>query len=37
MGSCLIVGSAYTNGKVEQANGIIGNTLRAFANWRKDD
>jgi hypothetical protein len=33
MGSCLIIGSAYyksTNAKVEQANGIISDTLRAF-------
>jgi hypothetical protein len=34
MGSTLIVGSAYhnnTNAKVERANGVIGDTLRAFA------
>ena len=40
MGSCLIVGSAYhknTNAKVERANGVIGDTLRAYANARKDD
>ena len=40
MGSCLIVGSAYhknTNAKVERANGVIGDTLRAYANGRKDD
>ena len=40
MGSCLIIGSAYhknTNAKVERANGVIGDTLRAFANGRKDD
>ena len=40
MGSCLIVGSAYhknTNAKVERANGVIGDTLRAVANGRKDD
>jgi hypothetical protein len=40
MGSCLIFGSAYhknTNAKVERANGVIGDTLRAFANGRKDD
>ena len=40
MGSSLIVGSAYhknTNAKVERANGVIGDTLRAFANARKDD
>ncbi len=39
-GSCLIVGSAYhknTNAKVERANGVIGDTLRAFANGRKED
>ena len=40
MGSSLIVGPAYhknTIAKVEQANGVIGDTLRAFANGRKDD
>ncbi len=40
MGSCLIVGSAYhknTNAKVERANGVIGDTLRAYANVCKDD
>ncbi len=40
MGSCLIVGSAYyknTNTKVELANGVISDTLRAFANGRKED
>ena len=40
MGSCLIVGTAYhknTNAKVERANGVIGDTRRAFANGRKDD
>jgi hypothetical protein len=40
MGSSLIVGSAYhknTNAKVERANGVIGDTLRAYANGRKDD
>jgi hypothetical protein len=39
MGSSLIVGSAYhkkTNAKVERANCVIGDTLRAFANGRKD-
>jgi hypothetical protein len=39
-GSCLIVGSAYhknTNAKVERANGVVSDTLRAFANGRKDD
>ena len=38
MGSCL--GSAYhknTNAKVERANGVISDTLRAYANGRKDD
>ncbi len=38
MGSCLIVGSAYrknTNVKAERANGVIGDTLRAYANGRK--
>jgi hypothetical protein len=40
MGTNLVVGSAYhknTNAKVERANGVIGDTLRAFANGRKDD
>ena len=40
MGTCLIVGSAYhknTNAKVERANGVISDTLRAYANGRKDD
>jgi hypothetical protein len=35
MGSCLIVGSAYhtnTNAKVERANGVISDTLRAYAD-----
>jgi hypothetical protein len=39
-GSSLIVGSAYhknTNAKVERANGVVSDTLRAFANGRKDD
>ena len=39
-GSCLIVGSAYhknTNAKAERANGVVSDTLRAFANGRKDD
>ena len=38
--SCLIVGSAYhknTDAKVERANGVISDTLRAYANGRKDD
>ena len=40
MGSSLIVGSVYhknTNTKVERANGVVGDTLRAYANGRKDD
>jgi hypothetical protein len=40
MGTCLIVGSAYhknTNAKVERANGVVSDTLRAYANGRKDD
>ena len=40
MGSCLIIGSAYhknTNTEVECANGVIGDTLRAVTNGRKDD
>ncbi len=39
-GSGLIVGSAYqknTNAKVERANCVISDTLRAFANDRKDN
>ncbi len=41
-GSCLIVGSSYhknrdTNSKMERANGIVSDTLRAFANGRTDD
>jgi hypothetical protein len=39
-GSCLIVGLAYhknTNAKVERANGVVSDTLRAYANGRKDD
>ena len=40
MGSSLIVGSAYhknTNAKVEWANGVISNTLQAYANGCKDN
>jgi hypothetical protein len=40
MGSSLIVSSENhksANAKVELANGVIGDTLRAFANGRKDD
>ena len=40
MGSCLIVGSAYhknTKAKVERANGVISDTLRAYANALNDD
>jgi hypothetical protein len=39
-GSCLIVGSAYhknTNAKVERANGVVSDTLRAHANGSKDN
>ena len=39
MSSCLVVGSAYhksTNAKVERANAVISDTLRAYANGRKD-
>ena len=39
-GSGLIVASAYhknTGAKVERANGVISDTLRALANDRKDD
>ena len=37
MGSCLIVGSAYhknSNAKVQRANSVISDTLRAYANGR---
>ena len=40
MGSSIIVGSVYhknTNEKVERANGVVGDTLQAYANGRKDD
>jgi transposase InsO family protein len=40
IGSSLIVGSAYhknSNAKTERVNGVLGDTLRAFANGRKDD
>jgi hypothetical protein len=40
MGLCPVVGSAYrknTNAKVERANSVIGDALRAHANGRKDD
>ena len=42
MGSCLIVGSSYhrdenTYANVERANCVINDTLRAYANGRKDD
>jgi hypothetical protein len=40
MGLCLIIGSVYhknTNTKVERANCVISDTLRAYANGRKDD
>ncbi len=40
MGSSLIVGWAYhksTNTKLERANGVIGDTLRAVTNERQDD
>ena len=40
IGSSLLVGSAYhknTNAKTERVNGVLGDTLRAFANGRKDD
>jgi hypothetical protein len=40
-GSCLIVGWAYhnknTNAKVEPANGVVSDMLRAYANGHKDD
>ena len=40
LGSSLLIGSAYhknTNAKAERVNGVLGDTLRAFANGRKDD
>ena len=40
LGSRLIMGSAYhknTNAKTERVNGVLGDTLHAFANGRKDD
>ena len=40
LGSSLLVGSAYhknTNARVERVNRILADTLRAFANGRKDD
>ena len=40
LGSSLLIGSAYhknTNARVERVNGVLGDTLRAFANGRKDD
>ena len=40
IGSSLLVGSAYhknTNAKAERVNGMLGDTLRAFANGRNDD
>ena len=39
MGSSLIVGSVYhknTNAKVDRANGVISDTLQAYANGGKD-
>ena len=40
LGSSLLIGSAYhknTNARVERVNGVLGDTLRAFANGRTDD
>ena len=40
IGSSLLVGSAYhknTTAKAERVNGMLGDTLRAFANGRNDD
>ncbi len=40
IGTSLILGSAYhknTNAKTERVNGVLGDTLRALANDRKDD
>jgi hypothetical protein len=38
--SSLLVGSAYhenANVKMERVHGVLGDTLRTFANGRKDD
>ena len=40
IGSSLLIGSVYcknTNAKAERVNGVLGDTLCAFANGRKDD
>ena len=40
IGSSLLIGSAYhknTNARAERVNGVLGDTLRSFANGRKDD
>jgi hypothetical protein len=40
IGSCLLVGSVYhknTNARAERVSGLLGDTLRAFANGSKDD
>jgi hypothetical protein len=39
-GSCLVVGSVYhknNNAKVERANGVVSETLRAFAAMCRKD
>ena len=40
LGSSLVMSSAYhknTNAKVERMNGVLGDTLRAYSNLRRDD
>ena len=40
IGSSLLVGSVYhknTNAKTERVNGVLGDTLRAFANGSKNN
>ena len=40
IGSSLLIGSAYhenTKAMAERVNGVLGDTLRAFTNGRKDD
>ena len=40
IGSAMIVGTVYhknTGSKVERTNGVLGDTLRALANSRRDD
>ena len=40
LGSSLVMSTAYhknTNAKVERMNGVLGDTLRAYSNLRRDD